>query len=297
MRFCIFWCFLLFGVSVNQLCSQRLSFRDSVPSLIQCNYFAPRIGIGSMTLRDENLSPLFYDGFNLNLGFGYEWYKPKWYHDVVVLLDYGALSAKLPKTYMPTGNTMTHVIGINLSTTHLWRTPWIPSDKWTFEIGGSFKSSPYGKINPSLFNNAFSASYFLNIMSSGKISYDLSRTNSYFKTTKKGKEKLKTAVQRKLNFQFDAGLLNLSYLPGFTNVYMTEYGDDMKMVKGMFKEYKATLKGFRFDFKLEFLHLFSTGNGHRLALVTSVLHTPGRYRPLDFGATFLQYTMLINQKK
>ncbi|MCO5269566.1 MAG: hypothetical protein M9897_11810 [Brumimicrobium sp.] len=287
----------LFLVILTNSTAQRHTFKDTVPAIIECNYFAPRFSIGSMTLRDENLSPLFYDGVNLNFGVGYEWYKPKWYHDVFVGLDYGALRAKLPKSFMPTNKDMTHVVGFQLSTTHLWRTPWLRSEKWVIETGGAFKTAPYVKINPSLFNNTVSFQYFMNIMGATKISYDLSRTASSYKTTKKGKEKFKGAVQRKLNLQVDYGLLNLGYLPGFTNVYMSEYGDEMKTLTSMFKEYYFTLNSWRFDFKLEFLHLFSTGNGHRIALVTSVIHTPGRYRPLDFGATFLQYTMMINQKK
>lgn len=285
-----------FGM-IHYSTAQRLSFRDSVPSEVQTNYLAPRLGLGTMTLRDQNLSPLFYQGIAASVGIDYGWYKPKWYHDINFQLNYGALVASSPQSSLPKATTLTHLAGIHLSTTNLWKTPWIPNKRWLLEVGGAFKIDPQGRFNPSLFNNSFSGDLFMNLMASAKIQWDFTRNKSFYKVKKKGKKKLKTARQQKLSFQADVGVLNFNYMSGFTNVYMPSQNGSTVNASGEFKEYNFRMNGWRLDLILQFLQFYSTGNGHKIAFIFSAMHAPGVYKPLDFGTIQLQYSFMINQKR
>lgn len=277
---------------------QRISFRDSVPDNIESNYLALHFGLGTMTMRDQSLSPLFYTGVAASLGADYEWYKPKWYHDVNLQLNYGLLTADAPSSNLPNSTTLTHLIALELSTTNLWKTPCFKNKKWLFEIGGAFKFDPQMRINPSLFNNSFTGNLFMNVMASGKIIWDFSRNKSYYKIKKSGKKKAKTARQQKLSFQLDVGLLNFNYTPGYTNIYEPSYdGTIGTTAKSYFSQYNFRINGWRIDFTLQFLQFYSTGNGHKIALVWSAMHTPGVYNPLDYGTVQLQYSFMINQKR
>lgn len=287
-------CFLMFS---QHSFSQRLSFKDSVPTTIKTNYLAPRLGLGTMILRDQNLSPLFYQGIAASFGITYEWYKPHWYHDINLQGNYGALTANSPISHLPKSTTLTHLVALHLSTTHLWKTPWI-NKNWLLEIGGAYKIDPHARLNPSLYNNSVSGALFMNVMASGKIIWDFTRNKSYYKFKKNGKKKLKTARQQKLSFQLDVGVLNFNYMPGYTNAYMPSYDGTLSTTaKGYLDQYNFRLSGWRIDFTLQFLQLYSTGNGHKIALIWSAMHAPGVFQPIDYGTVQLQYSIMINQKR
>lgn len=184
-------------------------------SKIQSEYYTIfSVGANRPIYRDFATSPLFYNGFGLDLHAA--WLKRSEKRERLFDMGVAAntLNAKIPESNFLQARSNAFLIQLNASYAQLFSLDRFCTDKNNVKVGGVIRSTQNFRVNPSLFNNALGLENSTNIMASGQFIRDISRNAPkelnllIFKPTLK-------PVKRALRFQLNAGILNFNYRPGY----------------------------------------------------------------------------------
>jgi|AntRauTorckE5430_2_1112549.scaffolds.fasta_scaffold09530_1 hypothetical protein len=254
-------------------------------------------GINRAILRDFATSPLFYQGWGLYLQNA--WVKRSDAKDRSFEIGIGLnqMTAKIPESSFIQPSASSLFGTLHLRYLQLWKLKSISNEKNNIKIGGAIQISQNVRQNASLQNNALGVENISNLMATGQITRNISRKESrqlnlwLFKPTLK-------PVKRDLRFQFNAGLLNFNYRPGYAFAYDNEInGAETNNIQYLLNDsYRWSLNGWRLNTELEFITYLKNGNARSFSYVWDAAHAPGDIEAFQMFSHSLRYTLYFNLK-
>lgn len=294
---CTYHLLLSSATPFDSLPNRSIDPNEALRNLQYGRFYNPSIEAGSALLRDRNLSPLFYSGPYIHIGQELLWANTQWQHRFGIGIGFAQLSAQLAQADFMQQVTGTMLFRPSFYSEHLYQVPAFKRTDYHLYVGGVVKGNFDVRINSSLFNNAFSSNGFLNLALGARLQKEISRTSDRVKQKKSGITKVKYARFRSLSVQTDIGLINLNYLPGYTNIYRGAIDSKAEGGPGLFSQYETHLNGWRLDAKLEYQVLKTNGNGYKIGFVSHNMSAKGAYKPVDIATTTLQFTLIVNNNK
>lgn len=254
-------------------------------------------GVIYATYRDFATSPLFYEGPGIHLGLGWTWEAERWENSFETNFNLSAALAMAPESeyFQPISNSV--FINNQVYNSYLRKIDdWSFSD-YTIKIGGTIMSDFNARINTDLLNAAGGIEALANLMLSGKIERDISRTNTEVKKFWFIKRTL-LPVKRNVSFQLNTGLINLNWRPGYAYLSDSEFnGSDTNGLSYLLDSHSWSLNGWRLGTRLEYSKFRPNGNGMKLSYVWDAVHAPGRYESFQMASHSFRYTLIVNNSR
>lgn len=247
--------------------------------------------------RDFATSPLFYKGQGTNLFLGWQTINDNREFSIGLDLLVNLALASAPKSDFYEVNTLGVFSGLEGKVSYLRNVKQMQSEKFDFKLGGTVLGNQNMRINPSLGNSSTGIETIVNLMLSGKVQMDISRTEESI-TEFLFLNFRKRPVKRAVLFQLDAGVLNFNRRPGYNFAYDGPIdGTNTSMFAYVWDKYSWSMNGWRLRTKLGFTQFNSSGNGRRLAYVWDAMHAPGKYAAYQMGMHRIEYTIIINNNR
>lgn len=295
---------MLFVLSVNVLTLLNGYSQDdqaksiSTESLPVTNYYRQfTTGVNIPLYRDFATSPLFYKGIGLQLQTAWLKRSDLLERSFEIGLSYSTLSAQIPKSNFIQPSAGSNLIQLNLRYVRLWKLNSFSNAKNNIKLGGIVHVTQNVRINQYLQNNMLGFENISNIMVSGQITRDISRKEArkfnlwLFKPTLK-------AVKRDLRFQFNAGILNFNYRPGYAYSYVGELaGTETNSFYELLSNYKWSLNGWRLNTQMEYITYLPNGNARSWSYVWDAVNAPGKYEIFQMASHQIRYTYYFQTKK
>jgi len=193
-------------------------------------------------------------------------------------------------TYNNTSNSSI-LGGMDMSYYRLYRLNRFTKNKINTKIGGNIMSTNIFRLNTALGNNAIGFENIMNIMTSVKVSYDFSRTNTKLIKLWFLKKELKPK-RRELSYMFNLGLLNMNYRPGYAYSFDSFDGENLNW----FADYRFSVNGVRFKSRFDFTRFLTNGNATQLSLIFDIMTAPGKFEYFQFAQNSFMFTWLFNNK-
>lgn len=276
---------------------EKIARADSISDTQSDYYRIYSVGFNSPIYRDFATSPLFYDGFGLDLYHSRSRRSTKSERHFDMGIGMNALNARIPQSDVLQAFTSAFLIQFNLSYSKLYELTKFSTDKNNIKVGGVIRSTQNNRVNPSLFNNALGLENSTNLMASGQIIRDVSRQTHkelnlwLFKPTLK-------PVKRDLRFQLNVGLLNFNYRPGYAYSYEAEViGTETFPLFWILSNYKWSLNGFRYNTEIELIKYAANGNARSWSYVWDAISMPGRYENFQFASHQIRYRIFFHNKR
>lgn len=259
------------------------------PAVEEARHVELGAGIAGAGIRDLATSPLFYRGPVIGGSLGFS--RRNSVREFLFGLHSGA--GILISSYNNTGSTSLYArTGVNLY--------WLKDiNKWA--TGGfRFLFGPAGqftngiRVNSSLGNNSFALENQVNLSFSSKIIADISRKKAIKRPWLLGG--LKKPAQRELSFQFNIGLLNANFRPGYSFSGLPALrGDEEDGPNLLFYDYKWRINGFRLFSQLNYTWYIPTGNAYRLTYMWDASNLPGRFEAMQIAVHTLQFAFIFKK--
>ena len=241
-------------------------------------------------LRDFATSPLFYRSNSHTVSTGYV----KGDHAKESSIGFqtltGFYSAEVDGDIVGTAS----VTYFTFHWTKLYQVKRFSDEYWNVKVGGTFVGTGGIRSNPTFQNNAIGLEAFFNLMASGKVSRDLSRTEA-----KSGKflfvnYNLEPRV-RKLSYQLNLGLLNTNVRNGY--VY-TRHGTINEPFPGaLLNGYEFNANGFRMSADLDYTMYFRKNlNALILGYSYDGVKTGGDLDKMEYSTHVFSLSLLVNLK-
>ncbi len=253
--------------------------------------------IGAVRFRDQATSPLFYNGILLNYGLG--WMHSGSKHEFIVMGDVnlGLLSGSAPSSSFFQTYSEAYLFSSDLYTHYLRQLKMLSVGKFSFHAGGALRNTLNVRMNTNLGNNGAGIEDLLNLMLAARVNYDISRlktktVNWYLFT------RTLQPQRRQLSLQFNAGVLNFNYRPGYAYLVDAELdGTETNIIEYLLGGHQWSLNGWRFNSSLSYTTWRSTGNGIRWSYHWDVAHAPGRYESFQYATHSIRFSLLFNNAK
>jgi hypothetical protein len=254
-------------------------------------------GLNFALYRDYATSPLFYRGYGIHLLSARLKRSDIRERSFEVDFGFNSLSAHIPESnYIQpyAGSTM---FQLNIRYLRLWKLNSLSNPKNNVKIGGNVYVTQNFRNNPSLQNNSLGLENISNLMVSGQITRDISRKEARKLNLWLIKPTLKP-VKRDLRFQFNAGILNFNYRPGYAYSYNEEIkGTEGSLMSEVFSGYKWSLNGWRFNTELEYITYLPNGNARSWSYIWEAANAPGRHESFQMASHQIRYTYYFQTKK
>ncbi|HPW66723.1 MAG TPA: hypothetical protein PLS84_06520 [Salinivirgaceae bacterium] len=258
--------------------------------------FNSSFGLGYLNFRDFATSPLFYIGPMFYFSGGQTYVMPKIELDYKLGFNVYTADAKIPKSSLINADAYSFGLGFDAEVSALYQHPKLIFNKQRVQIGGVGVFTSNIRYNPYLGNNGLAVDNLINLMVSGRIVRDISRTtekiiNLYlFKITLK-------PLKRDLMFQTDVGVLNINHRPGYAYSYESEViGTETTPVKWFFDDYKWSLNGWRLRTHLTYKTYHKNGNAQSIACVWEAFSAKGKIEPFQMATHSIRLTRYFSLK-
>jgi hypothetical protein len=286
-------------LSINVIPSGMIYAQDMMaadPGISSNYYRTLSLGINNPMYRDFATSPLFYNGYGIYLQTSWLKRSTKRERSLEVGIGGNSVSARIPESNFFQPSTSGFYGQLNARYLQLWELKQVSNEKNNIKLGGVIQTSQNIRVNTNLFNNAIGLEKFINIMASGQIIRDVSRKTQrqlnlwLFKPTLK-------PVKKELLFQFNAGLLNLNFRPGYAFYYFEEIvGLETQLSSWLLSNYKWTLNGWRFNTEFEYIKYLPNGNAKSWSYVWDAANAPGRFETFQMASHQIRYTYYFHTK-
>jgi hypothetical protein len=254
-------------------------------------------GINIPTYRDFATSPLFYSGVGLQVQTAWIKRSDLRERSFDVSFGYNAMSARVPRNDYIQPAAGSTLLQLNLRYIRMWKLNALSSEKNNIKVGFVVHVTQDFRSNPSLLNNAYGFENITNMMASGQITRDISRKEArkinllLFKPTLK-------PVKRDLRFQFNAGIFNFNYRPGYAYSYVGEIeGTETSSMSDILGDYTWSLNGWRVNTQLEYITYLPNGNARSWSYVWDAANAPGSYEAFQMASHQIRYTYYFQTKK
>jgi hypothetical protein len=168
--------------------------------------------------------------------------------------------------------------------------------KFSFAAGGMWLNTFNFRLNQALGNNAVGIEFFSNIMASGSVKYDASHDKSGRRYILKYLYYTRKPRNQHFSLQFNAGLLNWNYRPGYAYKELPELdGSKTNPLTLVLSGFDWKLNGYRFGSELSFTRFKQNGNAVKWSYCWDVLHAPGRFEPFQMAMHRFQLSLLFNR--
>ena len=294
----IFKCMLL-ALLVSSIVPATSLAQEFSPteSGINSNYYRTfAISSNRPTYRDFATSPLFYDGQGMQLQTA--WLKRSRERERIfeVGFDANLTKGRIPKSNYLQPNTGGFFFQLHMRYRQLWELHTLSTDRNNIKLGGIIQSSQSFRLNPHLSNNSLGIENLSNVMVTGQITRDISRSSARQVNLGVFNPTL-NPVKRDLRFQLNVGVVNLNYRPRYSYGGFNEViGLDTAPVSWLLKNYKWSLNGWRLNTELEYKTYLPNGNARSLSYVWDASHVPGRYENFQLASHQLRYTYYFHTK-
>lgn len=289
---------ILNGVILFPVFGQEEKVNVDEKSKVQRDYYSIlSVGTNHPIYRDFATSPLFYNGYGLDVQAA--WLKRSEKRER--LFDMGiavnTLNAKIPESNFLQARSNSFLIQFNASYAQLFTLDRFSTHKNNIKVGGLIRTTQNFRINPSLQNNYLGLENSTNIMASGQIIRDVSRNSPKKLNLCLIKPTLKP-VKRDLRFQLNAGILNFNYRPSYAYSYVGKIiGTETQPLSWVLSNYKWSLNGYRLNTEIEYIKYLPNGNARSLSYVWDVVHMPGRYESFQMASHQIRYRIFFHNKK
>lgn len=261
------------------------------------HYLQFGIGGNGSLLRDYATSPLFYDGLGLNTHTA--WLKRSDERERLFEIGFAGIGyqARIPENQLIQPYS-TSVLGqFNLRYLQLWKIKNWSNNLYNVKVGGAIQTTQNIRTNFDLGNAGFGIENISNLLASGQVTRDISRTKTkeldlwFFKPILK-------PLKRDIRFQMNIGILNLNYRPGYAYVYDSEIiGIETDILSWVFANYKWSLNGYRINTELEYITYLPNGNARSWSYVWDIANAPGKYETFQMASHQIRYTYYFHTKK
>lgn len=270
---------------------------SSADAGISTNYYKTlSIGYNRPTFRDFATSPLFYDGQGMQLQTA--WLKRSTERERVFGVGLGAnrTQGRIPENDYLQPSTGGFFGQLTIRYLQLRELNRFSSEKNNIKLGGIIQTNQNLRLNPDLMNNAIGVENISNLMASAQITRDISRDSPRQLNLWLFKPSLKP-VKRDLRAQFNVGVVNLNYRPGYAYAYDSELiGLETKGLSYLLSDYKWSLNGWRFNTELEYTTYLPNGNATSWSYVWDAANAPGRFENLQLAIHQIRYTYYFQTK-
>lgn len=259
------------------------------------SYFTPSVSFNIMNFTDFATSPLSYLGGGFNGGVGWLWDRKKSEHVLDFDFIMSTALANVPQSNYFQTSASSNVMGLTVYDHFLVQVfkPSLPGFI-NLKVGGALMSTTYIRSNSVLSNSNTGVESILNLMAVAKGTFDISRKSPITLDLFLFKKTLKP-VKRNISFQFNAGLLNMNYRPGYIyNPGMGLNGTKTNIMEFILNKHSWSVNGCRFVTKLEYARYKPSGNGHKWAYIWDTAVVPGKFEQFQIATHRLQYTFIIN---
>ena len=253
-------------------------------------------GLNRAIFRDFATSPLFYQGFGLDLQLA--WHKISEERERITDLSLGfhSMTARIPSSSFIAAATGSFLGQLNFRYLQLWKLKRLSDAKHNVKIGGLMQTTQNVRINANLQNNSLGLERLSNLMFSVQVRRDLSRKADKDWKIWFIKGKLK-AKQRSLRWQFNTGILNFNYRPDYAYSSQGEIiGLETNPLSLILSNYKWSWNGWRLSSEFEYLRYLANGNARAWAYVWEAAHAPGRHESFQMASHRLRYSYYFHTK-
>lgn len=271
---------------------------DKPDTLSPINYYSQlSLGLTSPIYRDFATSPLFYRGAGIYVSSSWLKHSDRRERKFKMGLGVNALFARVPESDFINSGGFATLVNLNLNYQQLWKLESLSNIKNNVKVGGTVVTSQNIRLNNSLYNNALGLENISNVMASGQLTRDISRTEPkqlnlfFFKPTLK-------PVKRDLRFQLNMGILNFNYRPGYAYSYDSEMiGLETSPLSWAFSNYKWSMNGWRLNTQIEYIEYLPNGNARSWSYIWDAAHAPGKFEAFQMASHRIQYTLYFHTKK
>jgi hypothetical protein len=286
---------MLLFVGFNQTkAGNEVAASDSVKPAVR--YWQSSIGLSNPSYRDFATSPLFYRGVGFNISTGWLKRSAKKERLFDMLLSAAPMSANIPTSnYLKRAVTSTFV-QMSLRYVQLYELKSLSKQKNKYKAGFALHATQNFRMNRFLQNNATGVENVSNVMLTGQVMRDVSRSSEkkvnllFFKPTLK-------PVKRDLRFQLNVGVLNFNYRPGYAFAYEGYLTSNTSPLLWILNNYSWSLNGWRTQGELELLTYLEGGNARSWTYVWSAMHIPGKFENFQMAMHQIKYTVFFQRTK
>jgi len=292
---------ILVTLAINAITVSISYGKDKVSSdsVIFSNYYRTfSFGLNSPTYRDFATSPLFYNGYGVYLQTSWVKESTRKERSLDIGLGFSGMSARIQKSDFLQPNTNTIFSQLTIRYQQLWQSDRFSNKRNNIKIGGVIQTSQNLRLNLEFDNSALGFENISNIMASGQITRDISRAESRQINLWIYKPTLKP-VKRELRLQFNFGIMNFNYRPGYTNVYVDEFnGLETNPIGYLLSNYKwSFFNGWRANSELKLITYLKNGNARSWSYAWDAISAPGRYEKFQMASHQIRYTYYFSTKK
>lgn len=292
---------ILVTLAINAITVSISYGKDKVSSdsVIFSNYYRTfSFGLNSPTYRDFATSPLFYNGYGVYLQTSWVKESTRKERSLDIGLGFSGMSARIQKSDFLQPNTNAIFSQLTIRYQQLWQSDRFSNKRNNIKIGGVIQTSQNLRLNLEFDNSALGFENISNIMASGQITRDISRTESRQINLWIYKPTLKP-VKRELRLQFNFGIMNFNYRPGYTNVYVDEFnGLETNPIGYLLSNYKwSFFNGWRANSELKLITYLKNGNARSWSYAWDAISAPGRYEKFQMASHQIRYTYYFSTKK
>lgn len=259
-------------------------------------YFISAYGTGNSIYRDFATSPLFYRGPLISLQMAWRSERMNSKREWWLMTNFSPTAAQLPEnlTYETKASAM--FSSSSFAYSYLHHLPKLKRGKFSFAAGGMWINSFNFRVNQSLGNSAVGLEFFSNIMASGAVQFDASHAKSGRRYILKYLYYTRHPRNQHFSFQFNAGLLNWNYRPGYAYKELPELdGSKSNPLTQLLSGFDWKLNGFRFGSELGFTRFKQNGNAVKWSYCWDILHAPGRFEPFQMAMHRIQLSLMFNR--
>jgi hypothetical protein len=282
------------------LTSTLISYGQEISSPdagISTNYYKTlSMGYNRSMYRDFATSPLFYEGYGAQLQTGR--LKRSTASESAFEWGFGVniMNARIPENDYLQPSTGGFFGQLTIRYLQLRELNRFSSEKNNIKLGGIIQTNQNFRLNPNLMNNSVGVENISNLMASGQITRDISRDIPRQLNLWLFKPSLKP-VKRDLRAQFNVGVVNLNYRPGYAYAYDSEViGLETNPLSWVLSNYKWSLNGWRFNTELEYITYLPNGNATSWTYVWDAANAPGRFENLQLAVHQIRYTYYFQTK-
>lgn len=254
-------------------------------------------GLTYATYRDFATSPLFYEGPGLHFGLGWTWEADQWENTFETNFNLSVALAMAPESeyFQPVSTSV--FINNQIYNSYLRKIDNLSFGDYTVKLGGTLMSDFNARINTDLQNAAGGIEALANLMLSGKLERNISRTTTVVQKFWFIKRTLRP-VKRNVSFQLNTGILNLNWRPGYSYLSDSEFnGSDTSGLSYLLDSHSWSLNGWRLGTRLEYSKFRSNGNGMKLSYVWDAVHAPGKFESFQMASHSFRYTLIVNNSR
>ena len=296
---------LIFGVSFS-LCllnvgSAQEKSTNNLPDIDKIEfkptrYFISSYGSGNSIYRDFATSPLFYRGPLFSVQMAWQSNRLKSMRQWTFLTNFSPTSVQLAddQSYKTKAGGVFSSSSIGYS--YLRPLSQLTRGKFSFAAGGMWLNTFNFRLNQALGNNAVGIEFFSNRMASGSVKYDASHDKSGRRYILKYLYYTRKPRNQHFSLQFNAGLLNWNYRPGYAYKELPELdGSKTNPLTLVLSGFDWKLNGYRFGSEFSFTRFKQNGNAVKWSYCWDVLHAPGRFEPFQMAMHRFQLSLLFNR--